>query len=106
MPKRKNAGGVWELTPDVQRLSYKAHGVWVRHKKMGHVGRIAYYDRERKLLAVVWEPATKTESKWPSKIRSASLVPKGDLVKLKGYDPEPWYDFEELKRREKALDGE
>jgi hypothetical protein len=106
VPKKRKPGKVREIVPESQRYSYKLHGVWVRHKKLQHEGRVAYYDRKLKLVAVVWEPATKRESpKYPQKTSSASLIPKELLTRLRQYEPLPWYDFEEINRRKKRLDG-
>ena len=86
-----------------RQISYKKHGHWVRHRKYGHVGRIGYYLPQQKLVAVVWEPATKTESNRPTKEVSASLVKPSMLRLLPGYEPDPWYDFKEIERREKSV---
>lgn len=78
-----------------QHLSYNAHGVWVRHKTMHHlVGRIGYYDKVARKVWVVWEPATyTTESgvKIKQKTYSSSSYPTDQLLRLTGYEPEPWY---------------
>ena len=68
-----------------KRFSTKMHGQWVRNKQSGEVGRISYYDRRTELVWVIWEPVR------PQKMWGASGVPTSQLLKIKGYDREPFF---------------
>lgn len=74
------------------RYSHQKHGHWVRHKVLGSVGRICYYDTVDRLVTVMWE-----KDKWRN-TPGASSIPSSELVLLPR-KPEPWYDFEAIARR-------
>jgi len=76
-------------------VSYKKHGHWVRHKEFGIVGRICYYLPYEKKVVVFWEP----DKNWNHNIASASVCSIDSLSLLRGYKPQPWYDFEDIERR-------
>jgi hypothetical protein len=72
-------------------ISLKMHGHWVRHKKFGWEGRIAYYDKNTRLVWVVWDPNYQSKNKWKQKGTHSGGHKASELTLLKGYEPEPWY---------------
>lgn len=74
-----------------ETLSYKSHGVWVKHKKWGLVGRIAYYNKTSEKVVVVWDPGPKYPlSNKRIKTPVSGEYDKADLARLKR-TPTPWY---------------
>ena len=69
-----------------RRFSHKLHGVWVRLKGTDQEGRIAYYDHKTKLVWVVWDGG------------GASGCEVKDLLRLRQWEPDPWYKEEVLQR--------
>ena len=60
-------------------ISTKLHGTWVRLKGTKDEGRIGYYDKDTKLVWVVWEKG------------GASGHSPAALTRLTRWEPRPWY---------------
>ncbi len=72
-------------------ISFKKHGYWVRLKGSDREGRISYYDRDTRLVWVVWEPDnyTMNDHKYKPKVPGASGHRPQELV-FTPFEPGPW----------------
>ncbi len=69
------------------------HGAWVRLKDSTLEGRIAYYDKDTKLVWVVWDMGKYMLGKHSYKMKqpSASGHSVDKLLYLSRYEHSPWW---------------